>query len=323
MSRKWPKIQKLSEYLELVQEVSGQWQTQGTTIQPWFRGQEQATWSLVPGLYRGSIKSTLERELVRDFRLRSLPLLPSPPTHPLEWLFLMQHYGMPTRLLDWSENPLCALYFSVRNFHSKSDGAVWILHPWYLNRKTIGMTSAPTSDQKSLTPYYQREHDDRIERRVRAKLPVAVRPSHTTPRIQAQQGVFTLHGSSKLGLDQQLGQDLKFYLHKLIISGQRKKALLLELYRAGVREGSLFPDLLGLCSEIRFRYSRSFMARSRSTQNGRTSNSDTSPAMPAYHISQGFPRPDTTKSGLALKPNAPSESTGSNPQSDIPRRSSE
>lgn len=253
------KIRSLGEYVNAVEFIYANWDTGRSTIQPWFRGQRSIEWDLTPGLYRGLIDSSLERELLRDFQLRSVQLLTSTPKNDLEWMFIMQHYGLPTRLLDWSESHLCALYFAVCNFEDKSDACVWVLHPWSLNEYAIDMTSVPTSDFEGLSGYRLPPSTKVIDRSIDAKIPVALRPSHGTPRIQAQQGVFTLHGSRKAGLNRQCEKLESVSLVKLTISGTKKKSILVDLYRAGVAEGKLFPDLQGLCSEIAFRYSKSYM----------------------------------------------------------------
>jgi hypothetical protein len=63
---------------------------------------------------------------------RSLAKTPDPDDY-FGWLFLAQHYGLPTRLLDWSESPLVALYFAVTEGHEDHDGCVWALWPGGLN----------------------------------------------------------------------------------------------------------------------------------------------------------------------------------------------
>jgi hypothetical protein len=100
---------------------------------------------------------------------------------------------------------------------------------------------------------------------VLARIPVAVRPPRANPRINAQRGIFTLHGSLKSSLDA-IVKDLNksrsgvpIRLHKIIIDGASKNHLRKELYLAGVTEGVLFPDLVGLCGEISYRYSKEYL----------------------------------------------------------------
>ena len=85
----------------------------------WYRGCGKVSHELKPSLYRHKGSKTiedfmaLEKRLLSRFRERSIPFHAVLMTDPWEWLFLMQHYGVPTRLLDWSESPLMALFFAV------------------------------------------------------------------------------------------------------------------------------------------------------------------------------------------------------------------
>jgi hypothetical protein len=83
----------------------------------WFRGVNNVDFPLVPRLYRSDSEVAdllaLEGEMLAEFRSRSRPLLTSEMASDWEYLFVMQHYGVPTRLLDWSENALFALYFAL------------------------------------------------------------------------------------------------------------------------------------------------------------------------------------------------------------------
>jgi hypothetical protein len=259
------KVKTLAEFISRVEEVSHAWAGLKITTQPWFRGQTNAGWRLIPGLYRSRVGGYWERELVRDFRLHSHLLLQRTPNNYLEWLFLMQHYGMPTRLLDWTESYLSALFFAVMDRGSTADGAVWTLDPWSLNEHSIVMWSVPTADNALLAPYALAAGADGLGRHIEAKYPVAVRPPRSNPRINAQRGSFTVHGSIAQALDtvargvnrRRAGN--RILLHKIVVAGAHKKQIRKDLYLAGVTEAVLFPDLSGLCGEISYRYSDEYV----------------------------------------------------------------
>ncbi|MGA9698130.1 MAG: FRG domain-containing protein, partial [Acinetobacter sp.] len=91
----------------------------------WYRGQGNKDWNLIPIFLRQNAR-TSEKTIVNRFMQNASMLLENKPNTYFDWMFLMQHYGVPTRLLDWSESPLVALYFAVQG-HKEEDGALWIL----------------------------------------------------------------------------------------------------------------------------------------------------------------------------------------------------
>lgn len=104
----------------------------------WFRGHEQASYELTPSILRESHRRSSryvdEVSLVRHFKAMN-PDAAAADAPDFEWLVTMQHYLAPTRLLDWTENLLVALYFAVRNEarDDKSDSALWLLNARRLN----------------------------------------------------------------------------------------------------------------------------------------------------------------------------------------------
>lgn len=152
------RITSLAHFLDTLSEIQRKWGLNARTTGGWFRGQSDASWPLLPGLYRGKIDHSLEREMVRDFQLYSQPLLPPQSSmEPLEQMFIMQHYGLPTRLLDWTEDNLTALYFAVVDYSANRDAAVFAMDPWRLNKISIRQRSVPTVQHPRLRVYSLRD----------------------------------------------------------------------------------------------------------------------------------------------------------------------
>lgn len=247
----------LGEFLDVAEEITSSWFQRERTWGPWFRGQGDAAWDLVPGLYRPpklrrSIRE-LEDELRQEFEVRAPSLTAERPKNEWEWYFLMQHSGAPTRLLDWTEGGLIALYFAVRNSTNRdSDAAVWVLDPWELNRtaadraEVIG-PGADTGLLKRDGDYYAPWLPARYEETgpLTKELPVAVYPTHFARRISSQRSCFTIHGSAKDGFSRLTGT-ARSRLKKIIIPKESHQEIERRLSIAGVDEVTLFPDVDGL-----------------------------------------------------------------------------
>ena len=184
------------------------------------------------------------------------------PGNKLEMLFLMQHHGMPTRLLDWTENAFVALFFALsesekdKNGTSKGSSCVWILRPVPWNKTVqshINYSGEPFSVGDSrLTNGYVEVGDGAAL----MQKPIAVYGVHNSPRIVSQRGVFTLFGSSNEALehvysDGEFEQDA---LTKIEIRGAYQDMLFRELMGAGILDSSVYPDLDGLSRELRRAY---------------------------------------------------------------------
>lgn len=90
----------------------------------WYRGHTSSDWDLLPSIARPPRSISAELTVLKRFKQNAYPFLSSPPSTEWEWLFLMQHYGAPTRLLDWTDSPLIGLYFAVETPDDTRDGCL-------------------------------------------------------------------------------------------------------------------------------------------------------------------------------------------------------
>ena len=166
------------------------------------------------------------------------------PKQSLDWLMLMQHYGAPTRLLDWTENPMVGLYFALnsREQHKGKDAALWLLKPSELNKNAgINDKSDPfyiPSFQDSEVEAYSIEYlktSSNVEQN-----PIAANAVRNNIRIQAQAGVFTIHHHIKTALEK-IGDGKHVIKYK--IPADKKGKIADQLDVLGLNKFHVFPEL--------------------------------------------------------------------------------
>lgn len=190
-----------------------------------YRGVPRRSYKLIPdiGRYKKFDASNIEdaeKTILRLFKEQALPYLGFRPQTEWEWLAIARHHGLPTRLLDWSRNPLVAAYFAVED-ESDEDSVIYAYESHtYLRTENI---------------------EDPFERETVGKFV----PTHVTRRITAQVGVFTIHPKPKEPFDSP-------EIRQLIIKKNFRKPLKKILYRYGIHRASLFPDLDGLARHIKW-----------------------------------------------------------------------
>jgi hypothetical protein len=251
------RVASLTEFVKSIERVTQEWTPKRVDwyLQPWFRGHADIAWPLEPGWYRASnsVRGTGdeyydEGTLLETFRLRAPTYLERPPATDWEWLFLMQHYGLRTRLLDWTQSSLIALYFAIRDNVGDTDAAVWAMNPWWLNRETFGkFVLFPADDQR-----VNGHAPLRPGQKLKGKLPLAITPIQTNQRIAAQRGVFTIHGTERGVLDRLARRRGEWGpgLRRIVIPSANVDAIRRELAISGISESLIFPELGGLCREI-------------------------------------------------------------------------
>jgi hypothetical protein len=247
-----------------ITKLSKQYREWNSPKYMWFRGEPNVETRLTPKLYRPKPDGSQhhENKLLQMFRMKAPSFAPgSTPSRERidEWLFLAQHVGLPTRLLDWTENSLLALYFALK----QDKPVVWMLDPMALNAYVKGSLSGVflEFDEFPLTwfrpnpPAFNIGHENIHGAWERDKkgldLPVAVHPTYIHPRMNAQRSGFTVHGRKKEPLDALLPATM---IAKFEISNRARKVMLNDLAILGIQESSAFPDLDGLAKELATNY---------------------------------------------------------------------
>lgn len=251
----------------------------------WFRGQSNAKHQLVPSALRnihkshdhigqeiddsvvtsssGGIYSGPDSErMLQEFKQRARPFLEQVPTNEFEWMFVAQHHGLPTRLLDWSTNALVALYFAAQGApthegngieecerfmeQEAGDGgfAVFSIDPSKINEQTI--STARTIDIASNAAAWDKYIDPTSKSSL--TLPLCITAPHMTTRIRAQSGTFTLHGAQIPPLDYYIV--LRELITKIFIPYTATTDVLTSLARMGINESFIYPSLDSIAKDI-------------------------------------------------------------------------
>ena len=280
-------VTSLSEYISVTSEIAKE------TNEMWFRGHSSASHRLDPSVLRNTVPLTDGRgnkvegnyfpssegglvggisaeNMFDNFKRKASPFISREPKNDFEWMFLMQHYGVPTRLLDWTTNALVALYFSIESMPSNHDlfneeeisiegflissegefsehaAAVFAMCPKKYNDGVILQKRIiPISDEYEKWESYI---DPMNHNGANNFLPIAVSPSHIDARIRAQSGHFTLHGVNIWPLDYY--DDVRTFLHKIMIPYKNVPTMVRDLEAVGITDSLVFPDLSGLAKEV-------------------------------------------------------------------------
>lgn len=208
----------------------------------WFRGQSLKKWNLVPGLAREKSHLKAESALIKRFMQDATPHIDTPLREEWEWMFLMQHHRAETRLLDWTESPLVALYFAIQESDNmKKDAAVWCLDPVALNteanmRFTFEVEIPAFGRDKVLENYLP----SRVQEGSSEMFPVAIIGPRNTPRMAAQLGTFTINHRLHTPIEE-IGK--RKHVWRWVIPSKAKDNILKELVHLRYSALTLFPEL--------------------------------------------------------------------------------
>jgi hypothetical protein len=197
-----------------------------------FRGHASVDFELIPSIARTPHTSEsvakFEQSIFDIFRREATSYFPSELGTDWEWLAFAQHHGLPTRMLDWTHNPLVALFFAVCDL-PENDAELFALH------------SVSKTSQKALagSPFSISQ-------------PTKYYPKIVSPRIRAQEGLFVVFAESTSPLDNSLRKDWK--IERFIIPANAKQSIRYELFRLGVHNSSQFPDVDRLSARLKWQH---------------------------------------------------------------------
>jgi hypothetical protein len=227
----------------------------------WFRGHASHSWTLVPKAFRTGMNLRREANLYMHFKQFSRNIIPNAPgnRHYFSWLQIMQHHGLGTRLLDWTQNPLVALYFAVEQPAPGASPCLWILDPGCLNFEcnpdklcAVMAVQEPIERQHPLELILNADILDHsywvshppLER---CRFFSAINPPDFNVRVAAQQGTYTIHGKD-------FALDNVPYANKILTKVNILPSAIADIRKRlslfGIRKRSLFPDLDNLAQDL-------------------------------------------------------------------------
>lgn len=279
-------VNSLAEYVSIATKIANE------IDDIWFRGHSCASYRLVPSALRntvpltdaignkvedgqilnsggGYVSAASPENMFYEFKSRAVPFLNREPSNNFEWMFLMQHYGVPTRLLDWTTNALVALFFAIesnptsdeeKHYNSSpserfleddefcSEGAaVFAMSPSKLNNLTVSSPSKIYICEEA--DKWSNYFDPMSKGGLSNFLPIAVQSSHIDTRIRSQSGHFTLHGANIWELD--FYDSIRSFLHKIFIPYEVVPQMLRDLQALGITESFIYPGLESLSRDVK------------------------------------------------------------------------
>ncbi len=255
-------VQNLSSAAELLQTI----QSPPFNDTKWaFRGQRDADWPLKASIERAARRypGTAEDYVESEFKRRAHHYLFDLPDDQddLEWLALIQHYGAPTRLLDWTRSAYVAAFFAAESANFPKPFAIWAVDQERVNAEALAMLGL--NDPGGDNNLGSRENFRRIYRDPQPEnlyLAAPVQPYRMNERLTIQQGLFLCANNPLMGFDKCLKRLLDHaserheashrWLHKLVVKPETRSDLLLTLNRMNINFAALFPGLDGFARSL-------------------------------------------------------------------------
>ena len=279
-------IGSLSEYLDIIERIKKRyvngWNTPASTSLL-YRGISNEKYELLPSVFRKQFDKDGDKEiensrylayverdvrLIRDFRSEACGIIRNVDINDIpRWAEHAQHFGVPTRLLDFTSNALVALFFSCMDEQALYNGAVWMLHKNnYMEFWLRNYTNRQENADELLANIFNGRNKE-------IQYPYIYKPYYFDMRLSAQSSHFMVWGNNRKPFEEMIVKnqymepepagstevskyidDPEHFLFKVIVKASCKHRLLRQLEDIGINHKSLFPGLDGLGRYIEFKY---------------------------------------------------------------------
>ena len=241
------KINTFDDLCSLIQKIQ---KKENVTL--WYRGHTNDTWEIIPSIQRSNLASK-ERIITHSFYHSATQIANDNINYTAydKWAAKMQHYGIPTRLLDWSYSPLVALYFATKEFNSSYniDACIWILLPSKLNMiQNFGPYIYPIDSFTAIEMLKPAFTNKNINRTIENKI-LACFSTNNDLRMYSQQAAFTIHNTNRKLIDY---NDI---LYKVIIPSNKIDYFKNIIKTVGITDSYIFPDLEHIAKDVLDRHS--------------------------------------------------------------------
>lgn len=265
-------INNIQDFLIIIDNLKSSYDCGFKGEDLWYRGiSDMEKHSLLPSILRGSIldnndyKYENELSVYQSFIRESRSYINLTNDHFL-LLCYAQHFNVPTRLLDFTVNPLVALYFACKELKSK-DGAVWMINTKEYNKQVNDVFNKKKLVNSSIEEMKQGILDKVFSKESKVAVlypfPIAVIPHYIDQRMMAQGSRFLLWGDTPVCLERMFVygdyidthyDNTNSFVKRIRIPAKRKANLLNQLDMLGVNEKMLFPGLDGIGKYIKQHY---------------------------------------------------------------------